>query len=122
MSSQTSEERALQTGPEIPTEHPHVVRKPGTCGGAPLIRGTRVTVRHLALLHQEGASVEEMLKAFPHLNPSWVYDALSYYLDHPEEIQREIEANQVEAALARTGGVMDEKGVIRFPAQGAADE
>jgi uncharacterized protein (DUF433 family) len=121
MSSQTSEGRVEQAGPEIPTEHPHVIRRPGTCGGAPLIRGTRITVRHLALLHQEGASVEDMLKAFPHLEPSWVHDALSYYLDHREEIQREIEANRIDSVLARTGGVMDEKGAIRFPAQGAAD-
>lgn len=121
MTAQTTEERAAQPGPELPTEHPHIVRKPGTCGGAPLIRGTRITVRHLALLHQEGASVEEMLKAFPHLQPSWVHDAISYYLDHAEEIQQEIDANRIEDVLARTGGVMDEKGVIRFPARGAGD-
>ena len=53
MSSRATDERAAQPGPEIPTEHPHIVRKPGTCGGAPLIRGTRITVRHLALLYQE---------------------------------------------------------------------
>jgi uncharacterized protein (DUF433 family) len=122
MSSQTTEERAAQPGPEVPTEHPHIVRKPGTCGGSPLIRGTRITVRHLAVLHQEGTSVEEMLKNYPHLKPAWVLDALSYYLDHAEEIQREIDADRIDNVLTETGGVMDEKGVIRFPARGAADE
>lgn len=103
------------SGPEIPTEHPHIVRRPGTCGGSPLIRGTRITVRHLAVLYREGVSVEEMLQTYPHVQTSWLHDAISYYLDHVGEIDQEIEANRIENVLARTGGLMDEKGAIRFP-------
>jgi uncharacterized protein (DUF433 family) len=99
---------------EIATEHPHVVRKPGTCGGAPLVRGTRITVRHIATLWRGGTAVDEIVRAFPHLQLSWVYDAISYYLDHQREIDQEIEANRIEKALTDLGGVMDEKGVIRF--------
>jgi len=102
-----------------PTEHPHIERRPGVCGGAPIVRGTRIAVRHVAVLYNEGASVAEVLATYSHLQPSWVHDAISYYLDHQKEIDREIEANRIEAILARTGGVMDDKGVIRFPDGGA---
>ncbi|HKI31603.1 MAG TPA: DUF433 domain-containing protein [Gemmataceae bacterium] len=102
-------------GTATPTEHPHVVRQPGVCGGAPVIRGTRITVRHVAVLWKGGEAAEEIVRTFPHLQPSWVYDAISYYLDHQPEIEREIEENTIENVLARTGGVMDEKGVVRFP-------
>jgi uncharacterized protein (DUF433 family) len=98
-----------------PTEHPHIVRQPGVCGGSPIIRGTRISVRHVAELFKAGESVENILRSFPHLQPSWVHDAISYYLDHKPEIEREIEENQIESVLARTGGVMDEKGIVRFP-------
>jgi uncharacterized protein (DUF433 family) len=106
---------------EIATEHPHVVRKPDTCGGAPIIRGTRIPIRLVAQLWNAGDTVEEILRTYPHLKPSWVHDAISYYLDHQEEIDREIKANRIEEVLAREGGVMDEKGVIRFP-PGPLDE
>src|SRR5262249_37948145 len=110
---QPVEETAMSA--EIPTEHPHIVRRPDTCGGSPLIRGTRITVRHIALLWNEGETVEEIVKSYTHLQPSWVHDAISYYLDHQQEIEQEIAANRIENVLAELGGVMDEKGVVRFP-------
>ncbi len=97
------------------TEHPHIVRQPGVCGGSPVVRGTRITVRHIAELFKASEGVENILQSFPHLQPSWVHDAISYYLDHQADIDREIEENKIENVLARTGGVMDEKGIIRFP-------
>src|SRR5581483_2524630 len=107
---------------DVRTEHAHIVRRPGVCGGAPLIRSTRITVRHIAQLYKGGADVAEILRNYPHLQPSWIHDAISYYLDHTQEIEAEIEANRIENVLARTGGVMDNKGVIRFPASNGADE
>jgi uncharacterized protein (DUF433 family) len=99
---------------EIATEHPHIVRQPGVCGGSPVVRGTRLTVRNIATLWKEGESVEAIVKSYPHLRPSWVYDAISYYLDHQQEIDQEVEENRIENVLTRLGGTMDEKGVIRF--------
>jgi uncharacterized protein (DUF433 family) len=107
---------------EIATEHPHIIRKPGTCGGAPIIRGTRITVRLIAGLWNGGDSVEEIVRSYTHLKPSWVYDAISYYLDHREDIDREIEASKIENVLKEHGAVMDEKGVIRFPQGPSAHE
>ena len=100
---------------EIATEHPHVIRQPGVCGGAPLIRGTRITVRHVAALWKKGDSVEDIVQCYPHLRPSWVHDALSYYLDHQQEIDQEIEANRIENVLNRHDATMDPNGVIHFP-------
>jgi uncharacterized protein (DUF433 family) len=106
---------------DIATEHPHIVRNPNVCGGSPLIRGTRITVRLIAGLWNEGDTVEEIVQTYPHLRASWVHDAIRYYLDHQQEIDRETQANSIDQVLAQHGGVMDEKGVIRFSGKNAAD-
>ena len=122
MASSTAEQSALGIAPGHPTEYPHIERRPGVCGGSPIVKNTRVTVRHIAVLHKDGASVQEMLETYPHLRASWIYDAISYYLDHREEIEREIEANSIDAVLAQTGGVIEDQGVVRFPSGKAGDE
>jgi uncharacterized protein (DUF433 family) len=122
MASSTTEQGTSGASQGFPTEHPHIERRPGVCGGAPIIRGTRITVRHIAVLYKDGAGVEEVLATYPHLQASWVHDAISYFLDHREEIEREIEANRIDEVLARTGGVIDDKGVVRFPPGKAGDE
>jgi uncharacterized protein (DUF433 family) len=73
-----------------PTEHPYIVRVPGVCDGRPIIKGTRISVRHIAQLYKAGDLVDEMLQAHPHLKAAAVYDAISYYLDHQGEIEQEI--------------------------------
>jgi uncharacterized protein (DUF433 family) len=100
---------------ETPTEHPHITRNPMICGGSPRIRHSRITVRHIAVMWKAGDSVDDIVRTYPHLQPSWVYDALSYYLDHEQEIEQEIEENRIENVLGEQGGLMDDKGVIRFP-------
>jgi uncharacterized protein (DUF433 family) len=122
MTASTSAPGAANPSPAIPTEHPHIERRPGVCGGVPLIRGTRITVRHIAVLHRDGETVADILATFPHLQTSWVHDAISYYLDHRDEIEKEIEANGIKETLARTEGVIDEKGIVRFPTGKTGDE
>lgn len=71
--------------------HPHIVTDPEVCGGSPRLAGTRITVRTVViaiLLH--GLTSEELLQHYPHLSLAAVYDALSYYYDHREAIDREI--------------------------------
>ncbi len=99
----------IKSAPED-TEHPHVVR----VDGVPMLRATRLTVRLIAQMHRAGDSVEDILRAFPQLDPAAVHDAISYYLDHRSEIEQEIAAHQVDAVLARTGGKLDERGFITF--------
>lgn len=43
------------------------VRDPAICGGEPVIKGTRVTLRTVLASLAEGASVEEILADFPSL-------------------------------------------------------
>ena len=117
MTARTTDQGTAGATPGSSTEHPHIERRPGVCGGAPAIRGTRITVRHIAVLYKDGVNVLEMLETYPHLQESWVHDTISYYLDHREEIDQEIAANRIDAVLAQTGGVIDEKGVVRFLAQ-----
>nr|BAL56315.1 hypothetical conserved protein [uncultured Acetothermia bacterium]BAL60143.1 hypothetical conserved protein [Candidatus Acetothermum autotrophicum] len=83
------------------TEHPYIVRHPRVCGGSPVIRGTRITVWLLAALLRGGATPEEIMRTYPHLEPAQVYDALSYYFDHRREIDREIEENRLVSAMRR---------------------
>ncbi len=83
----------------VKTEHPHVIRKPGVCGGSPIIRGTRITVRLLASQIRGGATPDEIIRAYPHLSLAQVYDALSYYFDHRQEIDQELEDNTLRAVM-----------------------
>jgi len=43
----------------------HFEQKPGVCGGAPVIRGTRVTLKTVLASLEEGATVQEILEDFP---------------------------------------------------------
>ena len=45
----------------------HIVRDPKTCGGEPVIRGTRVTLRTILASLAEGATIPEILDDFPTL-------------------------------------------------------
>ena len=71
--------------------HPYVERQSGVQGGRPVIKGTRFPVISIVQNHRRGLSVDDILREFPHLTPAQVYDALSYYYDHREQVDREIE-------------------------------
>ena len=76
--------------------HPYIVTDPDVCGGSPHVAGTRITVRTVViavLLHD--LSPEELLQHYPHLTLSTIHDALSYYYDHCEVIDREIAEHEV---------------------------
>jgi uncharacterized protein (DUF433 family) len=106
--------QTLKTPTVYPTEHPYIVRVPGVCGGRPIIKDTRISVRHIAQLYKAGDLVDEILQAHPHLRAAAVYDAISYYLDHQTEIEQEIAENRVEALAAKHGFALDERGFVRF--------
>ena len=69
----------------VKTEHPHIVRLPGVCGGEPVIDGLRVTVRHVVTLHQRGETIVEIAEALG-VTEAQVFHALSYFFDHRDEI------------------------------------
>jgi uncharacterized protein (DUF433 family) len=69
----------------VKTEHPHIVRLEGVCGGEPVIDGLRVTVRHVVTLHRRGETILEIAEALG-ISEAQVFHALSYFFDHREEI------------------------------------
>ncbi len=82
----------------VKTDHPHIVRLEGVCGGEPVVDGLRITVRHVATLHLRGESIQEIADALG-LTEAQVFHALSYFSDHREEISALIA--QEELAHAR---------------------
>ena len=59
--------------------------------------------------------MDDILRSYPHLSAAAVYYALSYYLDHTAEIEREIAAKRFERVLSEMGGQVDERGFVTFP-------
>ena len=77
------------------TEHCYIVTDDEILGGEPIVRGTRTPVRAIAEIWRLGVPPEEIPRRLPHLTLAQVFDALSYYSDHQDEIQRYIERNRV---------------------------
>ncbi len=69
----------------LKTEHPHIARREGVCGGEPIIDGLRVTVRHVATLYLRGETILEIAEAL-NLTEAQVFHGLSYFFDHRDEI------------------------------------
>jgi len=87
------------------TSHPYIVSDKDYCGGSPIIRGTKFPVRSVVnYVLWQGLSPEELVKEFSHLTLAQVYDALSYYYDCKEEIDRELELNREEGLREKRDG------------------
>ena len=77
------------------TEHPHIVRNEQILSGEPIIKGTRTPVRAIVENWRLGIAPEQIPVHLPHLTLAQVFDALSYFADHPDEIERHIEENRI---------------------------
>jgi uncharacterized protein (DUF433 family) len=77
------------------TEHCYIVTDEQILSGEPIIKGTRTPVRALVELWRQGVAPEEIVEHLPHLTLAQVFDALSYYSDHTDEINAHIERNRV---------------------------
>ena len=86
---------------ELKTEHPYIIKNPEVCGGSPIISGTRITVRLIAARVKSGDSAEDILRDYPHLTLAQVHDAISYYFDHKEEIEQEIQENTIREIMKK---------------------
>ena len=63
----------------------HIERKPGVCGGEPVIKGTRVLVRTLLASLAEGATTQEILDDFPTLTQEDVRAVVAFAAASAEE-------------------------------------
>ena len=77
------------------TAHPYIVSDDQILAGEPIIRGTRTPVRAIVETWRLGVAPEEIPIGLPHLTLAQVFDALSYYSDHQDEINTYIERNRI---------------------------
>lgn len=70
--------------------YPYITSSPNIAQGAPLIDGTRITVRTIAGYYQIGMDVDEILSTLPHLSAAQVHSALAYYFDHQDDIEADL--------------------------------
>ncbi len=78
------------------TVHPYITYRDDIGGGRAIIAGTRTRVSNIVAYHRLGLSAEELAHEFPHLTLSQIYDSLSYYYEHREEIDKEIDEESEE--------------------------
>ena len=74
-----------------------ISRQPDIHGGCPIIAGTGVTVRRIAIWYKQSLSAEEIADRLGHLTLTQVYAALTYYHANREEIDADIAAEAAEA-------------------------
>ncbi|MEG3863679.1 DUF433 domain-containing protein [Microcoleus sp. herbarium12] len=65
-------------------------------GGCPIIAGTGVTVRRIAIWYKQGLNAEEIADRIGHLTLTQVYAALTYYHANRDEIDADIAAEEAE--------------------------
>jgi len=63
----------------------YILRDPQICGGEPVIKGTRVTIRTILASLAEGATIEEILKDFPTLTQKDVRAVIAFAAASAEE-------------------------------------
>jgi uncharacterized protein (DUF433 family) len=81
------------------TEHCYIIKDDQILGGEPIIKGTRTPVRAIVETWRLGVMPEEIPKRLPHLTLAQIFDALSYYSDHQDEINAYIEQNRIPQEL-----------------------
>ncbi|MBL1203600.1 MAG: DUF433 domain-containing protein [Nostoc sp. GBBB01] len=71
-------------------------------GGCPIIAGTGVTVRRIAIWYKQGYSAEEIADQISHLTLAQVYAALAYYHANRDKVDADIAAEEAEADRLQT--------------------
>ena len=83
---------------ETITAYKYIVKKSDT--HEPIIQETRISVRDVVEHWKMGSSPEEIPSIYPHITLAQVFEALAYYQDNKEEIEKYIEQNKVPENLS----------------------
>lgn len=85
------------------SKHPYISIDPEICRGSPIISGTRIRVIDIAIEYDRlGLTPDQIVDAHPHLNLESVHDALSYYYENRDSIDKIIrERKQVVKKIAQ---------------------
>jgi uncharacterized protein (DUF433 family) len=67
------------------TAYRYLVKLAGVCQGRTILEGTRIGVHDVVGLIVNGASIDDVVRSFPDLTRSQVYECLAYYEDHKTE-------------------------------------
>lgn len=103
----------------VPTEHPHVVRAAHR-RGEPAVTGTGITVRAIVELMRMYVDPLQVQEALPELSLAQIYDALSYYHDHREEVDAWIARNEEKTHWMMLGRGATQEDAQRLLAQARA--
>ncbi len=77
------------------TSHPYIVINKDMCDGSPIIAGTRTRVIDIAIEYEVlGRSPDEIIRSHPHVSLYHIHDALSYYYENRDELDRKIKQDQ----------------------------
>jgi uncharacterized protein (DUF433 family) len=72
-------------------KHPYIAKDPKISGGSPVISGTRVRVIDIVIEYDRlGMTPDEIIDAHPQLTLEAIHDALSFYYENREVLDREI--------------------------------
>jgi len=63
----------------------HIIRNSDVCGGEPVVKGTRVTIRTVLASLAEGSSIDEIVKDFPTLTKQDVKALIAFAAASAEE-------------------------------------
>ena len=77
----------------------YIVRDDNILSGEPIIKGTRTPVRAIAETWRQDVPPEQIPTLMPHLTLAQLFDALSYYSEHQEEINTYIGRNHIPTNL-----------------------
>ena len=77
------------------TRHPYIVKNKDVCDGSPIIEGTRTRVIDIAVEYDTlGHSPDEIIRSHPNVNLYQIHDALSYYYENRDEMDKKIKQDQ----------------------------
>jgi uncharacterized protein (DUF433 family) len=78
-----------------------IVETEGVLGGKPRIAGRRISVQHIAILHERMGQSADVISAELDIDLAAIYAALTYYYDHREAIDARIVIDAELAASVR---------------------
>jgi uncharacterized protein (DUF433 family) len=79
----------------------HIEITPEVRGGRPYLAGTRIAVSDVVLMHLRLAQTLEEIAGKYDLSLAAVYAAMTYYYDHRDEIERDLEEDVAYAEAVR---------------------
>jgi uncharacterized protein (DUF433 family) len=103
---------------QLAPQHAYIAVVDKSTGSQAVIKDTRIPVSIIIGYLRMGETPESLIKnILPHLTLAQVYDALSYYYDHQDEIEQEIIEHSEEYGRAYLREHLGEEGYLRVTGQ-----